>query len=346
MTGFREADHPRIGDGTFTDKAHTAPELTLGETVYTGDIEVTVPAYWWEKNVLPTPRHRTPRDIRRDLDVTVTVPAVTSEDAPVGLTTTVRKFHADRDEYASEEYRIYDGAIYRPVTEKLDGVVTPVEANDAAIRRHVFRSHHDRTLLEGDTAEAAVADAQSQMDESVSIDGELWGKASEPVYYTRTYGMGGASGGTALHVGTVREFEMLDHTTPENVFHAGQRDEAVAYAKALAESRGDRIDLDANERIDVAVGFEPGSTFRPAPRLTYTSYYDAYYGGGYPADRATLERGLAELRQQLLTVPGAVVDVPDGWGGVTKRVDTTKLTSQQASDYAKYVESVDALPAP
>lgn len=344
MTGFREADHPRIGDGTFTDKTHSVPELTLGEEPDTnGVVEVTVPAAWWEKNVLPTPRHRTPRDVRRDLDVTVTVPAIASEDAPVGLTTTVRKFHADRDEYASVEYRIYDGTIYRPVTENLGGVTAPVEANAAAIRRHVFRSHHDRLLLDGDNEKAATADAQSQVDDYVSIDGELWSKASEPVYYTRTYGMGGASGSTALHIGTVREFEMLDHTTPENVFHAGQREEAIAYARELAESRGDRVDLGATEVIDVADGFEPGSTFRSAPRLTYTSFYDAYYGGGYPADRAVLERGLAGLREQLLTVPGAVVDIPDGWGGTTKRVDTTKITALQSSDYTQYVEAVEKL---
>lgn len=344
MTGFREADHPRIGNGTFTDKEHSAPELVLGDaSTAEGVVEVTVPAYWWEKGVLPTPRHKVPRDIARDIDVTVTVPAITSDDAPVGLTTTIRKFHADRDDYAVEEYRVYDGGIYRAVTENIDGATTTVTANDASIRRHVFRSHRDRLLLDGDSEEAATADAQSQVEDYMSIDGELWSKASEPVYYTRTYGMGGASGSTALHIGDVREFEMLDHTTPENVFHAGQREEAIAYARALAESRGDRVDLGTSENIDVADGFEPGSTFRSAPRLTYTSYYDAYYGGGYPADRTALERGLAGLREQLLTVPGAVVDTPDGWGGTTKRVDTTKITALQASDYTQYVEAVEKL---
>ena len=348
MTGFREADHPRIGDGTFTDKAHTAPELTLGETVYTGDIEVTVPAYWWEKNVLPTPRHRTPRDIRRDIDATVTIPSISSEDAPVGFTTTVRKFRPSGDVDESEAYRVYDGQIYRAVTENLDGITTPVEASDVAIRRHVFRSPHDRTYLEGDSEAVALADAQSQVEEYVSIDGELWFKASEPVYYTRTYGLGGSSGSTAVHVGTANEFLENGHTAPENVFHAGQREEAIAYARELSGRRGDRIDLgsiDDPDTITVAVGFEPGSTFPVAPRLTYTDWYEANYGNGY-ANPEALRSGLAEMRAQLLTVPGAVVDVPDGWGGVTKRVDTTKLTSQQASDYAKYVESVDALPAP
>lgn len=347
MTGFRETDHPRISDGTFTDKQHSAPELTLDEAPATaGVVEVTVPAYWYEKNVLPTPRHRTPRDIRRDLDVTVTVPAIAAEDAPVGFTTTIRKFHADGEEYATEEYRIHDGQIYRPVTERLSGTEQRVTANDASIRRHVFRSHHDRTLLDGDTEAAAIADAQSQVDEYLSIDGGLWAKASEPVYYTRTYGIGGASGSTALHVGNAREFEMLEHTTPENVFHAGQREEAIAYAKALAERRGDRVDIGSlsnPDTITVADGFEPGTTFQVAPRLTYPDWYEAKYGGGYPNDPAALERGLEEMRAQLLTVPGAVIDVPDGWGGMTKRVDTTKLSEQQASDYKKYVESVEEL---
>jgi antirestriction protein ArdC len=37
-TGFNETDHPRIGDGSFTDKNQSAPEVTLGaavETVFT-----------------------------------------------------------------------------------------------------------------------------------------------------------------------------------------------------------------------------------------------------------------------------------------------------------------------
>ena len=346
MTGFREADHPRIGDGTFTDKEHSAPELALGKIPeYRA---VAIPAYWHEPNVLPTPRHTKPRTVTRTLEATATFPVTTSEDAPVGFVLTTKTYRGGDAIDVVEEFRVHEGKLYHPLTENIDGVTRPVQATGRAIRARAFHILTDgRVNLSGDTENEALADAQSHVDGYISIDDELWAETSEPIYYARTYGMGGNHGHTALHVGTLREFSLdTDTAAPDHIFHAGQRDEAIAYTLSLAEERGDTNSLAAisdPETIDVHGDFIPGSTFTVAPRLTYPDPFNAHYAERYNGDTGALERGLAQFREQLLTVPGAVIDVPDGWGGTTKRLDESKLTEKQARDYEKYVSEIAAL---
>lgn len=349
MTGFREEDHPRAATGMFTDKHHTAPELALGAPA-AEMLVITIPAVWWEKDVLPTPRHTKPRDVARDLDIDVTVPATTAEDAPVGFVVRTRKIGPAPDHEmldVAEEIRVHDGQLYRPLTQNVDGVVSPLPATPQTILDRAFYRYPDeRARIGGDTEEQAREAAQQEVDEFLSIDGELWSKTSEPIYYARTYGMGGNHGHTALHVGGIHEFRSDGTAAPEHVFPADQREEAIAYTLALATERGDTRSLESiadPESIDVSGGFVPGSTFTPAPRLTYPAPYIAYHAERFDGDAGALERGLAQLRAQLLTVPGAVIDVPDGWGGMTKHLDPTKLTEQQARDYAEYVEKMAAL---
>lgn len=335
--------HPRIANGTFTDKQHTAPELSLGAAHE--PVLVRLQAQWTEKNVLPTPRHTKPRDIQRDIELEVTVPSTTEDEAPVGFVVTYRKFTGRDHQLVDvvETLRVHDGQLYRQLDENVDGLVRPMEADAIAIFRRAFHQSWDGTVhLSGDNPEEVAAEAQSQVDYFLAIDGTLWQKTSEPVYYARTYGLGNNHGSTALHVGSVHEFKTEEAACPEYVFPADQREEAIAYTLALAERRGDTRSLAsiANpETIEVADGFTPGSSFAPAPRITYPEPY-VMWAAEHQGDRGALERGLAEMRAQLLTVPGAVVEVPDGWGGTTRTLDESKLTEQQAADYKKYIEKV------
>src|SRR5690606_20429296 len=118
------------------------------------------------------------------------------------------------------------------------------------------------------------------------------------------------------------------------VFPADQREQALAYAETLA-TRGR---VSAEESISLTPDFQPGSTFTAAPRLQYVPAHQASYQEQFQHDEGAVEREFTALKSQLLTVPGAVSDVPDGWGGTTKRVDLTKLSARQADDYLEYVK--------
>lgn len=345
MTGFREADHPRATSGMFTDKHHTAPELALGSAPEA--LTIAVAAQWWEKDVLPTPRHTKPRDVLRELDVDVTIPVTTAADAPVGFVVTSHKM-GPPPEHAmvevAERIRVHEGKLYRPLTQNVDGVISPMPATAESVLHRAFHRHYDeRAQLGGDTEDEVRANAQAEVDNFLSIDGELWSQTSEPVYFARTYGMGGNHGHTALHTGSAGEFPTDGTAAPDNVFPADQREQAIAYTLALATERGDTNSLRAisdPDHIEITGDFVPGSTFTPAPQLTYTEPHAAFYADMYGGDPGALERGLAELRQQLLTVPGAVVDTPDGWGGMTKRLDPSKLSAKQAEDYETYLAKI------
>jgi len=325
--------------GRFGQQHHSAPELTLGGAPEPVVAELTVE--WTERDVIP-PRARKPRDVMRTLDVQVTIPATTADDAPVGFVVTEEKY--DRDGWVTEtqELRAYDGKLYRPLTQNVDGVVGPMPADASTVIRRAFdRGWRDNPHIEGDTPEQVAANAQKEVDGYLAIDGTLWVEQSEPVYYVETYGFGGNRGSTALRIGTAAQFRSGDHTAPEHVFPADQREEAIAHAIKVAGGRGDTESFNRIRnscRIEVTGEFQPGSTFRPAPRLDYVEPWEAERAERYDGQAGAVQEALFGLRRQLLNIPGAVEDVPDGWGGTTKRVNLKVLSEGQARDYKKFLE--------
>lgn len=332
MTSF-ESLHPRISNGTFTDKTQSAPELTLDAQIPSaGIIEVPVAGRWTERNVIPTPRHRTPRDVQRDIDVTVTIPAITSDEAPVAVILPNDPFELRGD---AIELRTYEGQLYKALT--VDGRGAVPATGDAVSERIFDRwGHGQRTHLKGDNAWQAEQDAQSQVSALLAIDDTIWEKTSEPVYVISTFGF---NNGTSVGIEWASRYAEEGHTMPEWVYPADQREEAIAAAIASSANR-DRYPFTGGNVPTIALNgkFQPGSTFTPAPRITYAGPYEAENAERYEGDEGRIARELLAFRQQLLTIPGAVIEVDDGWGGTTKTVDPSKLTSTQASDYKRYTE--------
>lgn len=322
------------GAGRFAVKGNSAPSGNLvSHTTTAADDTVTLPVTvaWIEPNALPTPRHRKPRPVERLLDTTVTIDNLTSENAPVGIT-------IDSEDAGNfPELRVHNGELFRPVGKE----TTPATLLSAAAYLPSYREDQ-APVIDGSTEEAVTNNLRERASEYISIDGELWQRTSEPVYTVMTFGLGGNHGSTALTITTLASIHSAQdekHTAPESVFPANQRDEAIEYARQVARERGDTNSIrrmgDNTGHINATDAFLPGSTFTPAPRLNYTPPYEAIYGNGSPAHvRAEFDRFKAEL----LTVPGAVVDVDDGWGGTTKTVDVRKLSEKQARDYRQYLE--------
>lgn len=320
---FNETNIQRDIIGRFSEKQGSAPELSLGGP-YEPEVVIPLSVNWTEPNVIP-PRARKPRSVQRTLDVEVTVPIVGEDEAPVAIS-------FEGDQFTPGEYRVYNGELYvKNNRVDADGIKSLFEDNYDGARSH-------------EESESAVAiDMQRRANGLLVMGDEVWSKADEPVYAVMTFGMGGNHGSTSLSINSVSRYLREGRPVGESVFPLDQREAAIEYALGRAEERGDTQSFERIKDapiVQLSDDFKPGSTFAPAPRISYRSAYDL----GWDATPEQVEEGFAEFKQQILTIPGATRDVPDGWGGMTKRVDLSKLTESQESDYLEYVKRVEGFP--
>lgn len=318
---FNESDITRDRVGKFSEKVGSAPGLSLSRDRDMKSVQLDVE--WTERDVIP-PRMRKPRDVQHILPLEVNIPIVDAADAPVAIRFKDQHFLAG-------EYRVHGGQLYTK---------SKVSADDA--ETYFEQGYRGASSDEG-SEESVRADMQSRASQLRIIDDEIWSPAPEPVYTVNTYGMGGNHGGTSLSIDAITRYKTEgDRPVSDHVFPLDQREEAIAKALEVAEGRGDNQSYDSiknAEKPELSGDFTPGSTFTQAPRIKYTAAYELPYG----ASQEEVEAAFTDFKKQLLTVPGAVYDVADGWGGTTKRVDFTKLTEMQASHYKDYAKRVEGL---
>lgn len=317
---FSESNIQRDTIGRFSEKQGAAPEVSLGGP-YEPELVIPLTVNWTEPNVIP-PRARKPRPMPRQLDLEVTVPIVGDEDAPVAIS-------FEGDQFTPGEYRVYNGELY---------VKGKTSADDI---KSIFENRFDGAHSYEESEAGVAMDMQTRANELFVLGDEVWHKTDEPVYAVMTFGMGGNHGSTSLGIESVSRYRREDgRPLGDTVFPLDQREQAIEKALEVARERGDTESFDRLRNapvVELTDDFKPGSTFAQAPRIKYRTVYDL----GWQATPDEIEAGFTEFKQQLLTVPGAVRDVPDGWGGMTKRVDLSKLTESQASDYEEYVKRVE-----
>lgn len=280
-------------------------------------LEFDVTIEYWEKNVLPTPRHRNPRDIKRTVNAPLTFRSVTSEQAPVGVR------YVERYGEDSVERRVYDGKLYAPVGRTCESAEDVMQL----LGKDTYDDGIGVPWSVGNEA-SAINHSQEVADGILFIDGEPHMPAPEPVYEVNTYGMGNNQGSTGLSISSVIPDGFA---TRESIFPADKFEEARAYAIKVAEGRGDTNSaryLAAQEPeifIDEDV-FTPGLTFVEAPRLEFTDLYEVKYGA------ADLETEFRKLKKQIAAVPGAF----DADG----RLNASRLTERQADVYKNYLMEI------
>jgi hypothetical protein len=340
---FNETNIQRDTIGRFSEKQGSAAEISLSESLravdgdrpqapelslggpYEPELIVPLTVNWTERNVIP-PRARKPRDIERTIDLEATVSILGDDDAPVAIS-------FNGDQFTPGEYRVHNGELY---------VKSKTSADDI---KSMFEGGWRGPYSDEGTPAGVAMDIQTRANQLFVLGDEVWTKAEEPVYAVSTYGMGGNHGSTALGIESVSRYKTPDGRPVNDwVFPLDQREEAVQKALEVARDRGDDQSFERIRNVpavELSGDFKPGSTFTQAPRINYQSVYDL----GWQATPEEVEAGFTEFKQQLLTVPGAVRDVPDGWGGMTKRVDLSKLTETQASHYQDYVKRVEGFDA-
>lgn len=345
MPHFDEALHPRgraTNAGQFRHRTNSAPDGELDSAPVDDTIALTLRSQWVERDVIP-PRARNPRDIRHTNTLEVELIAVSAEEAPAGFEVTEWGWSRAGGEAEFIEktrtVRVHDGRLYLPVLTRAD---EPVPADGPGAVDAIFRPGFDGVARLGEPT--SLDDAQSAANDEVgrylSIDGELWRATGEPVYRISTYGFGSNNGGTSLGVDFLPDQQESEYALDEFCFPAGDHSNAVDAAIKVAETRGDTESLKRIREtapIVVTGEFQPASTYRPAPRLEYTSAASLAFESARSGDDQLVRREFDRLKAQLLAVPGAVVEVADGWGGQTKTINRRALTERQASDYDSFV---------
>jgi hypothetical protein len=85
----------------------------------------------------------------------------------------------------------------------------------------------------------------------IAVDGIMYAEASEPFYYTITFGLGGNHGSTDMMIGSQTGRDLRERFE----FPATQFEEALAYASKTAENRSDTnsLPITPHEYIEVII---------------------------------------------------------------------------------------------
>ncbi len=257
----------------YTRKSHTGEAGNKGEfgTHTRSDAAVTlssggmppvtraVPVTWWEME-LPTPRSRKKVPVLHEGAHTVTVRHVAADEAPAsfehttvhGLTRTVRVIdgelyenvpyfgadgHGDADRVFAVAGRNAAGTKFKDSVEPLDSVTRRM---DEAAAKYVI------------------------------IDGQAWKRSTEPVYVVEESNMQHPT----VHI-TIDSAPSNGYQATEKFYPADQLEEAKRHARALAREfvneEAFTAEMDSTPIIDFDEdAYQPGSSWKPAPRLTYT----------------------------------------------------------------------------
>lgn len=201
----------------------------------------------YHKDVVP-PRCRKPRRQYFSESLSVSIRAVTAEEAPVAMIAR-GAFPFRESSRFIQNYRSFGGRLW--VNRNLENDGTPCGRTNREddwwlptfpskldIRQDHNRNDAYRYFLSGGMAMDLPGETQrinAWADEWLIIDGKPHRAVSEPRYVAQTFGLGSNHGGTALFV--------TDHYNPnlraDRYFNLKDREAAIACAESIAKGRGD-----------------------------------------------------------------------------------------------------------
>lgn len=207
--------------------------------------------YTYESWEIP-PRARKPRPVRREATITVDVPTVTADQAPVVMRVPESAWSKDP---RMAELRGYAGRLFQPLTAEHVFDHWPLEAPSVAAGSHLFplerRSDH------GSRSQAtAEAEVRAELGKFLVVDGMVWLETDEPAYEISTTGMGGEHGGTHLDLRRYPRNDLMTHP-------ATDRDAAVEHAVTVAEDRGSTHSLTSLRATNAVQVLDPAYVRTP-----------------------------------------------------------------------------------
>lgn len=214
-------------------------------------------SYHYIEAVIP-PRCRKPRYQDFTDTLTVQVPVVASEDAPVVMRLPLTD---SDDDPRVIELRGWNGDLYEPMTtysypNDQDTLVVQPGSSDYPLQ--VTASG-----INGTKAEAS-AEIRERYAAHLIIDERVWTRTIEPGYEVMTYGFGRNHGGTSLRLARHPRREMDTHPVTD-------RTEAIRHATQVATQRGDTNSLAGIAEVAAVEVLLPSCVARPSLEVIKTS---------------------------------------------------------------------------
>lgn len=229
--------------------------------------------FFYKQEYLPTKRHRKLRSRYVCEEIDVDVKELTAETFPVAFlihdcesVCEGMKSYSDYDNVKSdyrmftEEIRTVNGKLYKPVRITHGAAISTLfedleEVIKNAVRRRFHRYPSEMggydfsadTVVKTDDREDCISEINGILESYVIYDGKAWEECREPMYVINTFGLGHNHGGTGFFI----EYFYNDNISKKNYFNALQRDEAIAYGKAVALGRGDDKSVDGMGDYDI-----------------------------------------------------------------------------------------------
>lgn len=183
------------------------------------------------------PRCRKHRQVAETFTHTVSIPSVTSDDAPVVALIPNDRGYLGAPGGGEAELRAYAGKLWTVVTEDRDCTAPAVMAGSDSFPTDVTEDFWTESQRE------ATAKFASGYEDFLVVDGSLWRRTEEPVYSVQSLGMGYNHGGTFLDIEIQGPSRSADRT-----FTLLDPDGAIAAALAIAERYGDDQSYDRIRR--------------------------------------------------------------------------------------------------
>ncbi len=228
--------------------------------------------FYYKQRYLPTKRHRNYRERKLSGTTTVTIKELTAEEFPIAFIIHDMKSVCEgmKDYYGyesakcdfrmfDEEIRTFKGKLYSPIRvthgaaistefETVEDMIWNIE--NGAARDFWLPEATDFTensVIIDDNSKSIIKILRSNPYANVYFDGKFWRQISEPRYVINTFGLGHNHGGTGFFI----EYSYNPNISNKNYFSALQRDEAIAYGKAVATRRGDTESVEGMGDHDV-----------------------------------------------------------------------------------------------
>ena len=226
--------------------------------------------YTFLQEYLPTKRHRKPRTRSLTRSMTVSIPELQDKEFPVAfIVHDYKSVYEDVESYSDfdgkcgdyrmfpEEIRTYNGRLYTPIRVTHGAAISTVFENPETFLWRLWRiaDHYyycaadnfsENSIVVGDNSKEREKEIIKEAENYVFHDGKFWELCGEPMYMINTFGLGHNHGGTGFFV----QYSYNPNISNKNYFNALQREEAIAYGKAVAANRGDTESIDRIGKYD------------------------------------------------------------------------------------------------
>lgn len=239
--------------------------------------------YDYTQNFLPTKRHRNLRIRKMHGKVNVEVKELTETEFPIAFIVhelkDVYEGMKSYDDYKNckgeykmfaEEIRTYKGKLRTPVRITHGTAISTLFRDYTYILENIeyslrnsglnkfneypFTDNSDefteQSIIVNDNKKEVERYIKNHIKSYIYFDGKFWSVCNEPMYVVNTFGLGHNHSGTDMFI----ESYYNPNISSDNYFNALQRDEAIAYGKAIAARRGDTESIEGiGKYIDIEV---------------------------------------------------------------------------------------------